>query len=111
MPIRDDGSAITRIVFIAQERKAPKARSRTRKVKQWLCPSCSKPVEADTLLDFENGWHTADAGGRWWIKGVCPHCFNRIQFTKSGAVVIDTPHKPGEEWKPVRKTIIKRRQR
>lgn len=107
--IPDDGSRISRIVFLAESRKAPKARTRTRKVKQWRCPSCDKPVEADTLLDFEHGWYTEDAGGRWWTKGICPHCFNRIQFTKSGAVVMTTPHKPGEPWKPVRKTIIRRR--
>lgn len=109
--IPDDGSPISRIVFLAESRKAPKARARTRTITQWRCPSCRKPVEADTLLDFEHGWFTDDAGGRWWTKGVCPHCFNRVQFTKAGSVVMTTPHTPGMPWKPVRVTIIRRRSR
>ena len=111
MPATDDGSAITRIVFIAQERRAPKPRSRSRRIKQWRCPACDKPVEADTLLDFETGWAT-EVGGRWWTKGVCPHCFNRVQFTKHGAVVIaGGQHVPGQEWVPVPKTVIRKGKR
>ena len=111
MKPRDDGSPIRTIVFLATDRQPAKLPKGKRAVKQWVCPSCGRAVGADTLLDFEHGWHTDDSAGRWWVKGICPYCWNRIQFTKHGAAVVDGPHTPGKEWKPVRKTIIKRRSR
>lgn len=106
--MKDAGSAIRTIVFLANDRRAAKLPRGKKATKQWACPSCGRAVGADTLLDFESGWHTEDAG-RWWTKGICPHCWTRVQFTKSGATVIEGDHKPGTEWKPVRKTIIRRR--
>lgn len=106
--MKDDGSAIRTIVFLANDRQPAKLPRGKRAQKQWACPSCGKAVGADTLLDFESGWHTEDAG-RWWTKGICPHCWTRVQFTKTGAAVIEGNHTPGAEWKPVRKTIIRRK--
>lgn len=108
--IRDDGSPISRIVFLANDRRAAKLPRGKKAAKQWACPSCGRAVGADTLLDFESGWVMEDAG-RWWTKGLCPHCFTRVQFSKSGAAVIEGAHVPGKEWAPVKKTIIRRRTR
>ena len=117
--MKDDGSRITKIVFLANDRRAAKVPRGTKAQKQWACPGCGKAVGADTLLDFESGWVIHDmtgdgdlpsgaSGGRWWTKGICPHCFERVQFTKSGAKVIEV-NVPGREMGSGRKTIIRKR--
>ena len=105
--MNDDGGRITKIVFLANDRRAAKVPRGTKAQKQWACPGCGKAVGADTLLDFESGWAMED-GGRWWTKGICPHCFRRVQFTKSGARVLEV-NVPGREMGSGRKTIIRKR--
>jgi hypothetical protein len=98
------------IVFITPDRQPAKLPRGKKAQKQWRCPGCGRAVGADSLIDFETGWAMGEAG-RWWVKGICPHCMQRVQFTKSKSVVIDSPHTPGKEWAPVRKTIIQKRRR
>lgn len=105
--IPNDGSRITKIVFLGLDRQPAKLPRGKRAAKQWACPGCGRAVGADTLLDFESGWAVEDAG-RWWTKGLCPHCGKRVQFTKSGAKVLDV-NTPGREMVTGKKTIIRRR--
>lgn len=108
--IRDDGSAIHTIVFLATDRRAAKRPKSAKGGKQWLCPACARKLGADDLLDFEHGWSLGDQG-RWWVKGICPHCWKRVQFTKTGATVVDGDPQVGRPWTPVRKTVILKRER
>ena len=103
---RDDGSAIHTIVFRSLDRQPAKLPRGVKARKQWACPGCGRAVGADTLLDFETGWSVGDAG-RWWTKGICPHCWKRVQFTKHGAAVLDY----NIEGKPVTapKTVIRKK--
>lgn len=112
--IPDDGSAIHTIVFITPSRQpAPKTRKRA---KQWTCPDpeCGRTLATDELLDFENGWSLVDQG-RWWVKGICPHCFSRVEFTKSGSrmlvtlPVAPTPKPSSGLFRVPRKTVIRKR--
>lgn len=104
----DDGSAIHTIVFVTPSRQ-PAPRKGGKRAKQWTCPdpACSRTLATDELLDFENGWSLVDQG-RWWVKGICPHCFSRVEFTKSGARVLTAV--AVQPTKPVpRKTVIRKR--
>lgn len=85
---------IDRIVFVSDrtatalrpaERKKVWAKNPARK--GWRCPGCDKPVAMRELGGLEMGSAAPD-GGRWWVKGTCPHCLARIQFTKHGARVL-----------------------
>lgn len=105
--IPNDGSPVTKIVFVSQDRQPAKLPRGKKASKQWACPGCGRAVGADTLLDFEHGWALEDAG-RWWVKGICPKCGRRIQFTKHGSMMLEV-NTVGREMTTGKKTIIKRR--
>lgn len=105
--IPHDGSRITKIVFLAQDRQPAKRPRGMKARKQWACPGCGRAVGADTLLDFESGWVMEDTG-RWWTKGICPHCGQRVQFTKHGSKVIEV-NIPGREMIAGKKTVIRKK--
>lgn len=105
--IPNDGKPITKIVFVSVDRQPAKLPRGQRAAKQWACPGCGRAVGADTLIDFEHGWHLDD-GGRWWVKGICPHCRRRIQFTKHGAMVLEV-NVPGREMASGKRTIIRKK--
>lgn len=110
MSVPHDGSRIHTIVFVSPDRQPAKRPKSAKGGKQWVCPpSCGRRIGADDLIDFEHGWSMEDAGGRWWVKGICPHCWRRVQVTKTGIGVVEGDHQPGREWKPVRKTIVRKR--
>lgn len=102
---------IDRIVFVherspikltAKERRKVWAKNQTGK--GWHCAGCGKPVALRELGRLEQGSSAPD-GGRWWVKGDCPHCGRRCQWSKSGTRVL-TNDTPGLE---VRTTIIRRK--
>lgn len=106
--IPDDGSRIHTIRFVVPSRQPAPAKKRGR-AKQWACPApeCGRSLATDELLDFDNGWSVGDAG-RWWVRGICPHCFSRLEFTKSGSRVLNTAM-PAPPKPPPRVTVIRRR--